>query len=613
MVGLIKKNNYSFHKSSISIVSSLLLAVTFISNRSYAQAVVPAAYVNIVGPTVICETSTGIIDFIASSGTAPFKFVYNITSVAGVVLDSVSTLGAKTDTAITHILGAGTFTYSLLNVTDVNYNHVPQISSQVLEVQALPTASAGGTYTTTICSDGGVATVVGTANNGTINWTVGNGHGVLTNQNSPTPTYTASLDDAGKTVALIMTVTANGICSSQPPAMDKYYVPVRQAMIPSFSISSPSACLNSTDARVTFSAANGTPPYTFTYSVNGDYIPITTVGTNTTAVLGGITSVVSPPANVYDLISVQDANCSQSVVSSPRSFTVNPIPQASMINNPRACQYDPVSTVNIIGWGGTSPYTVTFIKPDGRDTAISLNQSQNSSVDSLHYPNSSSVSGIFTYSLTSIHDNSFGTNDSSGNYQGCYGTLNTKIATVTIDPRPYARFSVSPERVSNLDAEVTVSDYSIAATNWLWNFGDSTISPFKVPGSHVYKDTGTYTITLKVSTGVACSDITSQNVRVYLPFTLYVPNAFSPNNDGVNDVFLPKADGLVLSEYNMTIYDRWGSKLFYSTDINKGWNGTVNGGSEIVPIDCYVYVINIVADEDYKTYIFHGSVTSTLR
>jgi len=610
MVSLRKKNNCFLQERGIYIVCSLQLALIFFSGKSYAQPIVPSAYVNIIGPTVICETSTGIIDFVASSGTAPFTFFYNISSANGVISDSVTTSGVKSDTAITHVLGPGTFTYTLLNVTDANYSHVSQISSQVLEVQPLPTLSAGGTYTTSICADRGIATANGTATNGTINWTVGNGHGIITNQNSQTPTYMANLDDAGKTIALVMTVSGNGLCSTQPAVTGKYYIPVRQAMTASFSISSPSACLNSPDAKVTFVATNGTPPYTFTYSVNSEDFTITTVGSNTTAVLGGITSVASPPAYVYDWVSVQDANCSQSVVSNPQSFTVNPLPVATLVGNPRACQNDPFPNIIIKGWGGTHPYSVSLSR-NGKDTIISLNITTGS-VDSLIYPQSTSVAGIFTFSLISVHDNVFGT-DALGNYQGCYGTINNSSAIATIDERPYASFSVSQARVSNFDPEVTVSDNSIAATSWLWDFGDSTVSPFKVPGAHVYKDTGTYTIKLTVSTGVACSGVTTQNVRVYLPFTLYVPNAFSPNNDGINDVFLPKGDGLVLSEYNMTIYDRWGNKMFYSTDINKGWNGTVNGGSDIVPMDSYVYVINIVAAEDYKTYVFRGSVTSTLR
>jgi gliding motility-associated-like protein len=610
MKGFKKYFGAIFQKNSSIIICGLMLSVTLMSNRLYGQTP-PSAQVNILGSKVICETSPAIIDF-SGNGASPFKFVYTITDNSGNVKnDSISTSPGNTDTSITHPVGmVGTFTYMLINVSDANFSHVSQISSQILTVQPLPTATAGDTGAV-ICADGGTVTATGVATNGTINWNRGNGNGFITNPTSPTPTYTANLTDAGKIIALIMTVTSNNLCSSQPAATDRYYVPVRQAMLANFSISSPLTCLNSPDAKVTFVATNGTPPYTFTYSVNSDNSIITTVGTNSIAVLGGITSITG--SYTYNLISVQDANCLQSVVGvNSQSVIVNPLPQATLIGNPQACQNDtPFPTILIEGTGGTKPYTV-LLAINGKDTAISLNITPGGLVDSLKYPQSTSVPGIFTYSLISVHDNAFGT-DGLGNYQGCYGTITNSSAIATIEERPYARFSVTPQRVSSLDATVTINDASIAATNWFWDFGDSTVSPFAVPGTHTYKDTGTYTIKLKVSTGVACSDITSQNVRVYLPFTLFIPTAFSPNNDGVNDVFTPKGDGITLSEYNMTIYDRWGNKIFYSNDINKGWDGTVNGGSTIVPIDTYAYVINLVADEDGKTYIYYGSVSSTLR
>ena len=71
------------------------------------------------------------------------------------------------------------------------------------------------------------------------------------------------------------------------------------------------------------------------------------------------------------------------------------------------------------------------------------------------------------------------------------------------------------------------------------------------------------------------------------PVYVYVPNAFSPNRDLINDVF--KAEGEFVVEFEMEIFDRWGSLLFKSTDINKGWDGRVNG--IMSPIGAYVYSI----------------------
>ena len=73
----------------------------------------------------------------------------------------------------------------------------------------------------------------------------------------------------------------------------------------------------------------------------------------------------------------------------------------------------------------------------------------------------------------------------------------------------------------------------------------------------------------------------------YCPPSLYVPNAFSPNQDGINDVF--NAKGLRIVDYELFIYDRWGLQLFKSEDLNVGWNGEYKG--QVVQQDVYVYKI----------------------
>ena len=69
---------------------------------------------------------------------------------------------------------------------------------------------------------------------------------------------------------------------------------------------------------------------------------------------------------------------------------------------------------------------------------------------------------------------------------------------------------------------------------------------------------------------------------------LWIPNAFSPDYDGINDIFKPKANTELLN-YNLQIYTRWGALIFESNDINKGWNGIYKGKD--CPVGVYVYRI----------------------
>lgn len=85
---------------------------------------------------------------------------------------------------------------------------------------------------------------------------------------------------------------------------------------------------------------------------------------------------------------------------------------------------------------------------------------------------------------------------------------------------------------------------------------------------------------------------------------LYVPNAFTPNGDGKNDFFMSKGDGIL--QFEMSIFDRWGNKIFYSNDLNKGWDGKVSGNSEVAQKDTYVYVIDIKALGNKHDYTYKG-------
>ena len=89
-------------------------------------------------------------------------------------------------------------------------------------------------------------------------------------------------------------------------------------------------------------------------------------------------------------------------------------------------------------------------------------------------------------------------------------------------------------------------------------------------------------------------------------FAVYIPNAFTPNNDGVNDYFM--ALGLGIKEFDMFVYDRWGLRTFYSSDIKKGWDGKMQGSDTPCQMDVYIYKINI-KDTQGKMHNYIGRVS----
>lgn len=107
-----------------------------------------------------------------------------------------------------------------------------------------------------------------------------------------------------------------------------------------------------------------------------------------------------------------------------------------------------------------------------------------------------------------------------------------------------------------------------------------------------------------VSDANQCSDTDSVYVTVLDVSTFYIPNAFSPNNDGLNDLF--KVEGANIESINMIIYNRWGNKIFESNDKNKGWDGTEKGKK--VEEGVYVYKLKItLTNGDINK--FNGIVT----
>lgn len=86
---------------------------------------------------------------------------------------------------------------------------------------------------------------------------------------------------------------------------------------------------------------------------------------------------------------------------------------------------------------------------------------------------------------------------------------------------------------------------------------------------------------------------------------LYVPNVFSPNNDGANDFFLP-ASNCVIEDYTFSVYNRWGQLLFQTTNPTEGWNGQAK--SEPVAHDTYIYAIEYRFAEFAEPVMKYGSV-----
>ena len=178
---------------------------------------------------------------------------------------------------------------------------------------------------------------------------------------------------------------------------------------------------------------------------------------------------------------------------------------------------------------------------------------------------------------------------------GCQDQTNLNANVL---PGPLADFSLSPNNISILDPTVYFKDQSINAATGTWIFGDGNNVDYQTTPNpvHLYPDdaTNTYSATLIVE-NFGCIDSITKTFNVNPYWTLYTPNAFTPNEDGANEFFFSKGEGII--EYEMWIFDRWGNEIFHCEiedlpqhDLCK-WNGKANNGSLVAQQDVYVWLI----------------------
>jgi gliding motility-associated-like protein len=117
-------------------------------------------------------------------------------------------------------------------------------------------------------------------------------------------------------------------------------------------------------------------------------------------------------------------------------------------------------------------------------------------------------------------------------------------------------------------------------------------------------------VQLTVTNSVGCQDSTlGRFVKIDGIYLLYIPNAFTPNGDGINEEFKPIGDAVDAEDYTFSIYNRLGELIFQTNNLNNGWNGTYKGKD----LPNGVYVWKIRAKEKYSTIIHKdwGNVTLT--
>ena len=184
---------------------------------------------------------------------------------------------------------------------------------------------------------------------------------------------------------------------------------------------------------------------------------------------------------------------------------------------------------------------------------------------------------------------------------GCADTV-VLTGLMEVFRTPVADFSFRPTQTSMLDPRIFFTNNSVDASQYSWSFGDGVTANTSDP-MHTYGLEGDYAVTLTAINGI-CSSTITQTLTIDPETFIYIPSAFTPNGNRRNDGFTAK--GVGVEQFEMSIFDRWGKRLFYSTNMSESWDGTYDGKE--LPNDTYVYQIEIVNAKDERQ-SFTGSVT----
>ena len=469
--------------------------------------------------------------------------------------------------------GTGPYTYSWNTVP----NQLTQTATGLCAGQYILTFvdanQCSGTATVTISSPPAVtASVVAVpaaiciGQSSTLTATPGGGSGTgYTYTWNPTGTGTTqsvTVTPAQTTQYSVIVTDDNGCQSSPANITVTLYPPlnVQVVALPS------SICAGSNSTLSAVAGGGNGGPYTYTW------LP---VGTGT-----GASVVVAPNTTTTYTVTVDDG-CTTPTASAVVTVTVNPNPTPSFTGTPLS---------------GCAPLLTTFTNNTPNSVLCSWDFGDNTTSNNCGPVNNLyTASGCYDVTLT-VTDNN-----------GCVGTI-IMPSYVCAFENVVADFSATPQPTTIFNTNLTFTDLSAGnPTSWTWyfdNLGTSTVQnpTFDFPNEIA----SCYNVILEANNANNCPDSDTLEVCIDPEFIIYFPNAFTPNGDGNNDYFI--GTGLGIVQYEMWIFDRWGNMIYYTDNIAKPWDGTVQGKSgEIVQIDTYVWSA-VVKDVFNKTHKYIGHV-----
>ena len=265
----------------------------------------------------------------------------------------------------------------------------------------------------------------------------------------------------------------------------------------------------------------------------------------------------------------------------------------------------PVMNVQVNKASGCEPLTVTF----------SDNSTSKSSTSDWVFSDGSSSVLKDSVTMTFLKTGCYNVSLKNEFINGCVDSV-TISNIVCVNPVPKANFDWGPENATVLEPFIDFNDKSTNATSWTWNF-DRGASPIASTDKNPFvtfssQDSGVYNVCLIAGNGM-CADTICKNVTILDNFSVFVPNAFTPDGDGLNDVFFPNGKNHdnfeATGKYGFMIFNRWGELIWESDKPYQPWDATNQKTSNNVKQDVYVWKLNVWDNVDGQLKTYYGRVS----
>jgi gliding motility-associated-like protein len=176
-------------------------------------------------------------------------------------------------------------------------------------------------------------------------------------------------------------------------------------------------------------------------------------------------------------------------------------------------------------------------------------------------------------------------------------------------PSPTAAFKVEPEQLSTLQPIAEFTNYSVGANTYEWDFSgfaeSNEIHPtFQFPSTQ----NNNFLVCLNVVHPDGCADSTCKSILMEAEYVIFAPNAFTPDGDGDNDVWIPIVSGLEIANYELSIFNRWGEQVFFSKDSGEPWIGNVQQGEYYGQNEVYNWALKLRLTNNSEEIEFSGNV-----